>query len=103
MLNGETFPHVTPFDAQNDTTVIIEVRNLSATNHPFHMHGHAFQVIARNGEPVDSRNRHDTVDVAIFETLRLRVDLTNPGDWMVHCHILPHAYAGMMTFMTVRN
>ena len=103
MLNGETYPDVTPFEAQNDTTAIIEVRNLSATNHPFHMHGHAFQIISRNGEPVDSRNRHDTIDVAIYETLRLRVELTNVGDWMVHCHILPHAYAGMMTFMTVRD
>ena len=28
MLNGETYPDVTPFEAQNDTTAIIEVRNL---------------------------------------------------------------------------
>ena len=102
MLNGQIYPDVTPFEAQNDTTVVIEVRNVSATNHPFHMR-HAFQVIARNGEPVDSRNLHDTIDVAISETLRLKVDLTNPGDWMVHCHILPHAYAGMMTFMMILN
>ena len=58
------------FDAQNDITVIIEVRNLSATNHPFHMHGHAFQVIARNGV------------ITIFETLRLRVELTKTG-WFI--------------------
>ena len=78
MLNGETYPDVTPFEAQNDTTAIIEVRNLSATNHPFHMHGHAFQVIARNGEPVDSRNRHDTIDVAISRHFACELSLPIP-------------------------
>ena len=101
MLNGQTFPDVTPFETNIGQTVIIEVRNLSSTHHPFHMHGHAFQVIARNGVPIDSRNLHDTIDVGIYETLRLRVELSRPGEWMVHCHILPHAYAGMMSYMKI--
>ena len=101
MLNGETYPNVTPFESAVGRQAIIEVRNLSATHHPFHMHGHPFQVIARNQELVDSRNLHDTINVGNYETLRLKVTFTRPGDWMVHCHILPHAYAGMMSFMNI--
>ncbi len=101
MLNGESFPDVTPFRTNVGREVIIEVRNLSSTNHPFHTHGHPFKVVSRNGNPVDPRNLHDTIDVAIFETMRLVVNTYNPGEWMVHCHILPHAYAGMMTYMIV--
>jgi FtsP/CotA-like multicopper oxidase with cupredoxin domain len=28
-------------------------------------------------------------------------DLSNPGDWMYHCHILEHAESGMMGEMMV--
>ena len=101
MLNGETFPEVTPYESSVGKTVVLEVRNLSSSHHPFHMHGHPFQVIARNGQAVDPRNLHDTIDVALYETLLLKVQFTRPGDWMVHCHILPHAYAGMMTYMNI--
>ena len=43
----------------------------------------------------------DTINVGIRETLRLLVPATNPGDWMAHCHILPHATDGMMTVLRV--
>ena len=29
------------------------------------------------------------------------VDITNPGEWMMHCHIAEHLHAGMMTSFTV--
>jgi FtsP/CotA-like multicopper oxidase with cupredoxin domain len=31
----------------------------------------------------------------------LLVDLSNPGTWMLHCHIAEHLEAGMMTTITV--
>ena len=43
----------------------------------------------------------DTINVEIAERVRLRIVANNPGDWMAHCHILPHAETGMMTVLRV--
>ena len=45
----------------------------------------------------------DTIDVDIGSIVRLRMIADNPGDWMAHCHILPHAEGGMMTVLRVGN
>ena len=39
----------------------------------------------------------------IRERVRLRIVADNPGDWMSHCHILPHAEDGMMTVLRVER
>lgn len=101
-INGETFPDVTvPFVPIGQDTVV-EVRNLSPTEHPFHMHGHAFEVLSIDGVEVPGHPVEDTVNVGVRETLRLRFLADNPGFWMTHCHILPHAEGGMMTVVEVR-
>jgi FtsP/CotA-like multicopper oxidase with cupredoxin domain len=43
----------------------------------------------------------DTINVGIRSKVRLRLVANNPGDWMTHCHILPHAHRGMMTVLRV--
>jgi iron transport multicopper oxidase len=76
--------------------------------HPFHLHGHQFQIVARgiNGpynatgkNDVDWRLknpcRRDTVQVPGngFTIIRFRAD--NPGAWFFHCHIEWHLAAGL--------
>ena len=100
-INGEKFPNITIEEIPLGSTAIVEVRNLSPTEHPFHLHGMAFEVLSRNGEPPPYRTIEDTLNIRIRETVRLRVEATNPGDWMTHCHILPHAEDGMMTVLRV--
>lgn len=101
-INGETFPDVTVAEIDRNTPTIIEVRNLSPTEHPFHLHGAPFEVIAIDGVAVQDRRVEDTVNVRIFERLQLRIVPDQIGDWMAHCHILPHAGEGMMTVLRVR-
>ncbi len=40
---------------------------------------------------------------AIRDRVRLKVLADNPGDWMTHYHILPHAGDGMMTVLRVED
>jgi FtsP/CotA-like multicopper oxidase with cupredoxin domain len=101
MINGETFPLVTIKEYPLNAVVILEIRNLSSTEHPFHLHGHGFEVLSRDGVPPAYRTIEDNVNVGVRETLRIRLHATNPGDWMTHCHILPHADGGMMTVLRV--
>jgi FtsP/CotA-like multicopper oxidase with cupredoxin domain len=101
-INGELFPDVTIESLALGSTAVIEVRNASATEHPFHLHGHAFEVLTAGGVAPSSRSIEDTVNVRIGEGVRLRLVADNPGDWMAHCHILSHADAGMMTVLRVQ-
>jgi len=101
MMNGEVFPDVTIPEVMLGDEVIIEVRNLSPTEHPFHLHGVHFELLSRNGVAPDYRTIEDTINVPIQEFVRLKIIADNPGDWMAHCHILPHAEGGMMTVLRV--
>jgi FtsP/CotA-like multicopper oxidase with cupredoxin domain len=101
LINGESFPEVTVAQLAHGTETILEVRNLSPTDHPFHLHGHGFEVLSRDGVPPAWRQMEDTVNVGIRERVRLRLVADNPGKWMLHCHILSHAEGGMMTVLEV--
>jgi len=101
MINGEQFPEVTVETLPLNEEAIIEVRNLSPSEHPFHLHGHHFEILSTGGEAPSSKRIEDTVNVRIGEAVRVKLFADNPGDWMAHCHILPHAHLGMMTVLRV--
>jgi len=101
MINGERFPDVTIREVALGTSVVIELRNLSVTEHPFHLHGHAFEVLSVDGVPPAARRVEDTINVRIRQRVRLLLRADNPGEWMAHCHILPHADDRMMTVLRV--
>ena len=75
--------------------------NASFRLHPMHTHGMFFKVLARNGHPVDEPWWRDTVLVHGKETVDVGLVPLDPGRWMMHCHVLEHAEAGMMTTLDV--
>jgi FtsP/CotA-like multicopper oxidase with cupredoxin domain len=75
--------------------------NASARLHPIHLHGMFFKVLGRNGDPVDEPFFRDTVLVHPRETVDIGLVPLDAGHWMMHCHILEHAEAGMMTMIDV--
>jgi FtsP/CotA-like multicopper oxidase with cupredoxin domain len=103
LISGERFPDVTVPEVAVGDEVIIEVRNLSATEHPYHLHGMRFEVLSVGGAVPAQRRIEDTLNIPMHGAARLRLDADNPGDWMSHCHILPHADGGMMTVLRVRE
>lgn len=67
--------------------------------HPMHLHGQQFAVLAVNGMFNPNMVWKDTVLVAPDQTIDILVKMTNPGVWMAHCHIAEHLHAGMaLTF-----
>jgi FtsP/CotA-like multicopper oxidase with cupredoxin domain len=74
---------------------------LHGMQHPIHLHGQRFLVLAVNGIANDNLAWKDTVLVPSGATVDLLVDLSNPGTWMLHCHIAEHLETGMMTTITV--
>lgn len=75
--------------------------NESGRLHPIHLHGMFFRVLARNGVALDEPHFRDTVLVHARETIDIGVVPADVGEWMLHCHILEHADAGMMTMIDV--
>ncbi|MCC6764320.1 MAG: multicopper oxidase family protein [Deltaproteobacteria bacterium] len=75
--------------------------NASFRLHPMHTHGMFFKVLARNGAPVDEPWWRDTVLVHAKETVDVGLVPLDAGRWMMHCHVLEHAEAGMMTTLDV--
>jgi len=82
-------------------TTRLVFRNETAWWHPMHLHGHSFKVLARNGAPVPHQVWGDTVLVAPREVVEVAFVADNPGDWMLHCHVMDHQTAGLMTVLRV--
>lgn len=64
--------------------------------HPIHFHGQRFLVLNRDGQANGNLAWKDTVLVEAGEVVEILLDASNPGDWMVHCHIAEHLEGGMM-------
>jgi len=70
--------------------------------HPIHFHGQRFLVLAVDGEPNENLVWKDTVLVEKGQSVDILLDVTNPGDWMFHCHIAEHLSNGMMGIIKVQ-
>nr|URA30353.1 laccase [Flammulina elastica] len=70
--------------------------------HPFHLHGHVFDVVKSADSDVYNfvdPPRRDTTPVALgnLTTIRFRTD--NPGPWFLHCHIDFHLEGGLAVIL----
>ncbi|KAE8212202.1 hypothetical protein CF327_g4124 [Tilletia walkeri] len=90
--------------------VQVTIYNWDAGTHPFHLHGHKFQIVHKSMDvtsddpmvnpPFDPNQtnpiRRDTVTIhsAGSATIRFRAD--NPGAWLMHCHIDWHLSSGLV-------
>ncbi|MCC5882190.1 MAG: multicopper oxidase family protein [Halomonas sp.] len=84
-----------------------EVFNNSHMDHPFHVHGIHFQVIAIRDAEGEWQEApwlawKDTVNLAPYQRLKLRMVFREPGDWLFHCHIIEHEELGMMATIRIR-
>jgi FtsP/CotA-like multicopper oxidase with cupredoxin domain len=99
-------------------TEVWEMHNFTADAHPMHIHEVAFEVVDREGlvvdpetgEPVQpvlytgvarppeawERGVKDTVTSYPGEVTRVRLNFTNPGQFVWHCHIVEHEDNEMM-------
>ncbi|NQW00258.1 MAG: multicopper oxidase family protein [Rhodospirillales bacterium] len=83
------------------TTARLTFKNQTAWPHPIHLHGHVFQILARNGIKAEREIWSDTVMLDAEEEVEVIFVADNPGDWLLHCHILEHHEAGMATSLRV--
>lgn len=85
------------FTASLGQTVEITYHNHTGIWHPMHLHGHMFRELSRNDQPIPMSPWRDTTMVSPRERLKLAFVADNPGDWLIHCHVLEHHAGGMGT------
>jgi len=99
-INGKLFMQGAPLVVRRGQRVEISFVNKSVAAHPMHLHGHRMQVLSLNGEPVTGAPLYqDTVMALPGKTTTVAFTADNPGVWMLHCHELHHAAAGMDTLL----
>jgi FtsP/CotA-like multicopper oxidase with cupredoxin domain len=94
-INGRSYPHTSHLNVRPGERVRLKLFNLSMEDHPMHLHGHTFQVVAAGGRPVDGPLK-DTLTVRHMEQYEIEFVANNPGVWLFHCHNLAHMAGGLM-------
>ena len=69
--------------------------------HPIHLHGQRMLVVARDGVKTRNLVWKDTAIIPVGSAVDLLIDASNPGAWMLHCHIAEHLASDMMAVMHV--
>ena len=97
-INDAVFPDVPPVMVENGGSRLLDLKNDSEMDHPFHLHGFFFQILEKNGvaQPLEGTGNKDTVNVPAKSSMKVVSRFDEPGHWMYHCHILEHAEGGMM-------
>ncbi len=83
----------------------IVINNHDSAIHPFHLHGHQFQIIERPKSNAGrwkgtklipaTPSRRDTVAVFANSHVVIRILANNPGVFLLHCHIEWHVEMGL--------
>ncbi|MCK6570464.1 multicopper oxidase family protein [Myxococcota bacterium] len=103
LINGEAHAHAPLFTFRKGEVVEMTLRNLAGPEHPFHLHGQFFEIYPDSDHWRAQPGLKDVVLLPGQATVRLRAYMDNPGDWMMHCHILEHAELGMMATFRVEE
>ena len=69
--------------------------------HPIHFHGQRLVITQVNGVKNSNLVWKDTVLAGTGDEIDIVLEASNVGRWMIHCHILEHLGAGMMSAFSV--
>lgn len=98
-FNGMAQMSETPLiEVARGETVRLAIANDTSWPHAMHLHGHHFRQVLAEGTLGPLR---DTLLMDRGATADIAFVADNPGDWLLHCHMLEHAAGGMMTWLRV--
>uniref|UniRef100_A0A5B6YV30 Laccase n=1 Tax=Davidia involucrata TaxID=16924 RepID=A0A5B6YV30_DAVIN len=100
-----------------NSTVEIVMQNtalVAVENHPIHLHGFNFHVLAQgfgNYDPVNDPKKFNLVNPQLRNTIAVpvggwavvRFRASNPGVWLMHCHLDVHLPWGLAMAFVIEN
>ncbi len=98
-IDGKQWPNTPKIRVRRGDRVAVTFTNKTDMDHPMHLHGHVFRIVAIGGKAM---LRPLAKDVSLVPanggTLSWTFDATSPaGRWLLHCHNEVHMMDGMMT------
>jgi hypothetical protein len=92
-INGRSGPYTTPLVCRHGERVRIRLLDFSPMqHHPIHIHGHTFWLTGAGGGRIPPEawvpaniTLTGVAQVKVFEFVA-----NNPGDWLMHCHMVHH-------------
>ncbi len=97
-MNARSFPGTQALVAKKGDRVRLRIGNLSTmSHHAIHLHGYNFRVVATDGGeiPVAGQWPETTVIMPTGSTRTVEFVADEPGDWVMHCHMLHHVMTQM--------
>jgi len=109
-INGKAYPDTKALEVGVGKAVTMRIYNKDTMSmmmghrmdHPIHIHGVKFQVLSINGTAPPGETWKDTIPVPSDGYVDIVFNMSNPGDWLLHCHIIDHEDGGMMTVIRAR-
>ena len=89
------------FRVERGRTVHLTIRNETGFPHGIHTHGHHFTVLSVNDVANPHGDKRDTVLTERGDAVEIAFVADNPGKWLLHCHMLEHQAAGMLSWFEV--
>ena len=92
-INGRSGPYTTPLVCRLGERIRIRILDFSPMqHHPVHFHGHTFWVTGYEGAraPHTAWIPRNNQLIAVAQASDLEFIASNPGDWMLHCHMVHH-------------
>ena len=100
-INGKKFNEADPLVVKYGERIRLKFVNDSMMAHPMHLHGMFMQL--ENGQDASNMPNKHTVIVPPGKTVTTLLTADELGEWAIHCHLLYHMSAGMMSKLIVAN
>jgi len=95
-INGKSYPQTDEPILKTGQRYRLVLKNLSADDHPMHLHRHTFEMRQINGSPEMHGLNKDVVLVPAKSTAEVEFVANNPGKTLFHCHQQDHMDRGFM-------
>jgi FtsP/CotA-like multicopper oxidase with cupredoxin domain len=95
-INGKSYPNTDEPILKTGQRYRLVLKNLSADDHPIHLHRHTFEVRKLEGTSEMHGLRKDVVLVPSKSTAEVEFVADNPGRTLFHCHQQDHMDRGFM-------
>ena len=92
-INGRSGPYTTPLVCRHGERVRIRIMDFSPMqHHPIHLHGHTFWLTGHEGTriPKSAWIPRNTELIGVAQAADFEFIAFNPGDWLLHCHMVHH-------------
>ncbi|WP_020594261.1 multicopper oxidase family protein [Kiloniella laminariae] len=105
-INRQPWPGVSPdpmapmAELKLGKSYIFSFINRTPHSHPIHLHGLSFTLLKSNKRPLAPLIT-DTALLLPDEQIDVAFVADNPGDWLLHCHIIEHQKTGMSSFIRI--